>query len=182
MTTKTKDYDSSKNQEIKSKFIGREVFCNVNSLMENQKGWDDCEIYDEIENFYTYPEISSNNGEFYFTGGSEDEKERAVETFKIRLDEFEEEKESKLFEELDTFISELENLESESQEVLEWWAVSNWFAWKLKAEGQPIYDSGSVMVWGRTCSGQAILLDGVISRICEGMEILEGQKYEWDIK
>ncbi len=148
--TKTKDYNSSKNQEIKGKFIGRDVYCNVNSLMENQKDWENGNLFEEIENLSVSmcPECEGNVPEY--------------------------------LEEGDTCIHCAKGIiEYQTQEILEWWAVSNWFAEKLKEEGQPIYDSGSVMVWGRCCSGQAILLDGVISRICEDMEILEGQKYEW---
>ena len=45
-----------------------------------------------------------------------------------------------------------------------------------------VIDTGSVAVWGRCTTGQAILLDGVITRICADMGILEGQEYAWSTK
>lgn len=149
MATKTKDWNSNKNQDIKGKFVGREVFCNVNQLMENQKDWENGEIYEEIDNIYVL--TCSHCGEEF--------SDRDLEICPDCGDGY-----------------ELENM---PQEIFEWWAVTNYLAEKLKAMGQPIYDSGSVMVWGRCCTGQAILLDGTISRICEEMEILEGQPNEW---
>ena len=58
--------------------------------------------------------------------------------------------------------------------------MSNWLADKLEAKGKMIlHDFLGLTIWGRTCSGQAILLDGVISEICNDMAILNGQKYSW---
>jgi hypothetical protein len=50
------------------------------------------------------------------------------------------------------------------QTVYEWWAVSPWLYEELKAQGEPVIDTFPHL-WGRTCSGQAIALDGVITRI-----------------
>ncbi len=61
------------------------------------------------------------------------------------------------------------------KEVYEWWTVSPWFYEKLLAKGEVVYKGGSFHLWGRQCSGQAILLDSVISEIAKGLEILEGQ-------
>ncbi|MFA5240430.1 MAG: zinc ribbon domain-containing protein [Phycisphaerae bacterium] len=71
------------------------------------------------------------------------------------------------------------DLENEPQEVFEWWIITEWLAKKLLAHNEPIIEWGNNWYWGRTCSGQAILLDSVISQICEEQEILEGQKYDW---
>lgn len=61
-------------------------------------------------------------------------------------------------------------LESEPQEILEWWLVTDWLAEKLKAQGEPILNYADFNYWwGRTCSGQAILLDSVIDKICEDL-------------
>ena len=51
-----------------------------------------------------------------------------------------------------------------SPEVYEWWAVSPWLYEQLKAQGEPVIDTFPHL-WGRTTTGQAIALDGVISRI-----------------
>lgn len=71
--------------------------------------------------------------------------------------------------------------DSEPQDILEWWLVTEWLAEKLEAQGEPVLEWGNNHYWGRTCSGQAILLDGVITSICRDMEILEGQANEWKL-
>lgn len=53
--------------------------------------------------------------------------------------------------------------EGERQEPLEHWIVSSWLAGRLKTMGEPIdEDFYGLCLWGRTCSGQAILLDSPI--------------------
>lgn len=72
------------------------------------------------------------------------------------------------------------DLEPCQNEALEHWRVSDFLAEKLEAKGEMvIYDFLGFTIWGRCTSGQAILLDGVISEICADMEILDGQKYSW---
>ena len=65
------------------------------------------------------------------------------------------------------------------QEIFEWWIITDWLCKKLRDKGEPVLEWGNNCYWGRCCTGQAILLDSVISEICSEMEILEGQKYEW---
>ena len=72
------------------------------------------------------------------------------------------------------------DLDEYRSEVLEHWIVSDYLADKLEAYGECIVtDIFNLTIWGRTCSGQAILLDSVIHDICYDMEILTGQKNEW---
>lgn len=52
---------------------------------------------------------------------------------------------------------------NESQEILEWWYVSPWFCERLQRIGEPVIPH--MQLWGRTCSGQAILLDYTIDQI-----------------
>lgn len=48
-------------------------------------------------------------------------------------------------------------------EVLEWWATTSTNATVLKAHGEVVVEVGqSSFLWGRQCSGQAIILDSVI--------------------
>lgn len=52
------------------------------------------------------------------------------------------------------------------REIYEWWLVSGWLADQLREHGEHVPEGDCVQdVWGRTCSGQAILLDGVIREI-----------------
>ena len=65
------------------------------------------------------------------------------------------------------------------QEIYEYWFVAKWLAEKLEEKGEVIIYHFNSPIWGRQASGQAILLDGVISEICEDLEILDGQRYSW---
>jgi hypothetical protein len=57
--------------------------------------------------------------------------------------------------------------EAEPQEPLEWWLVSRWLAEELGQIGEPIIDNDYGYWWGRTCSGQSIMLDGTLQQIAE---------------
>ena len=53
------------------------------------------------------------------------------------------------------------------QEIYEWWAVTEWLADKLIEFGQPVLKNDYGQWWGRTCTGQAIILDGTLQKIAE---------------
>lgn len=55
--------------------------------------------------------------------------------------------------------------DSEPQEVLEWWLVSGWLAEHLSERGEVVLGDGQSNWWGRCCSGQSILLDGIMQSI-----------------
>jgi hypothetical protein len=55
------------------------------------------------------------------------------------------------------------------QDIYEWWFVSGWLYEKLRAAGEPVLDSDYGYLWGRTCTGQAIFLDGVIEDIYDSL-------------
>lgn len=51
-------------------------------------------------------------------------------------------------------------------EAFEHWIVSDWLASKLEERGEMVIrDFLGLTIWGRTCTGQAIRIDGVISDI-----------------
>jgi len=76
--------------------------------------------------------------------------------------------------------SEYEALDTEAQEVYEWWAVSSNMGRALQERGEVIIPGNyGNWYWGRCTTGQAIKLDHVISLIAEGMEILDGQQLSW---
>jgi hypothetical protein len=187
--------NDGKNQSIKQKFVGQHVFCNVGSLVEYclSKGFEDSDSpvnLDEIENYYSYPEY---NGEFAsFDGGTDEERQTEIERLRDlqsdlydKIQELEDQNSQAAHSleqqrtQIEDEITELENLESESQEIFEWWAVSEFLYRKLKEQGYCVVDTGSCYVWGRTTTGQAILLDYVITKICADMGILEGQENSW---
>lgn len=190
-TTKKIDHNSSTNQRIKEKFVGIHVHINANQLIEfilsatSSHSFNNAPFtFDDIENYYSYPEFYGTYAKF--EGGTEEQRDEEIERLqsllnnseydeKTHLEPISEEQASTIEDE----ISELENLETEGADILEWWAVSSYLAEKLRENGYCILSDGNNEYWGRTTSGQAILLDSVISRICEGMEILDGQANSW---
>jgi len=155
------DYDSVTNQEIKSKFVQREVLACFSFEMEavlkaSSNGASDKEyplpMYEEIENLYEYkcPEC----GEVFNPDDNCSEREKDAQSV------FTCPNCGKVYESQD-------DLENEPQEIFEWWIVSTYLYRKLKDKGEPVLEWGNNNYWGRTCSGQAIMLDGVISEICE---------------
>lgn len=152
--------NSAANQEIKRKFVEREVFGCMTSEVEYILSMEDRNApfeYDDIENMYIKicPECGGHIEEF------ENDEDETI--YKCDSCEYESEDEP----------------DSEPQEIYEWWLVSNYLADKLIEKGEPVI-KGFNSYWGRGCSGQAILLDSVITAICADMEILEGQKYGWN--
>ena len=59
--------------------------------------------------------------------------------------------------------------DTETKEVMEWWAVSNWLADKLQGVGEVVWEGPDVHIWGRTTTGQSIELDGVIQGIVQAL-------------
>jgi hypothetical protein len=59
--------------------------------------------------------------------------------------------------------------ETEPQEIFEWWLVTDWLADKLSAIGEPVLRSDYGTWWGRTCTGQSIMLDGTLQKIAKSL-------------
>jgi len=77
-------------------------------------------------------------------------------------------------------LCEEEGIEPHIDEVFEHYVVSPWFIRKLDEKGENVTDDFFGMnVWGRGCTGQAIMMDGVIAEIAIDMEILTGMRNEW---
>jgi hypothetical protein len=57
-------------------------------------------------------------------------------------------------------------VEPYQREVFEHWAVTDWFARQLEAQGEKVdMDFEGLCIWARTTTGQVIYLDGVIEQI-----------------
>jgi len=189
-----KESNNSTNQSIKQKFVGQHVFCNVGSFCEyvlqvNTRDIDESRApftIDDIEN-YCSANVDSiiDNANDLWNDKEDDFKAYAndPDTFNRRM---------KKIGDLAVFIHSLDNdelqefcnefgieYETEPSEIYEWWAVSSYLYDKLKEMGYCVVDAGSCKVWGRCTTGQAILLDYCISKICADMEILEGQANSW---
>lgn len=55
--------------------------------------------------------------------------------------------------------------EAEDAEIYEWWRVSEWLARRLEAVGECVLDNDYGTWWGRTCTGQSYMMDGVLQKI-----------------
>jgi len=67
-------------------------------------------------------------------------------------------------------LCEHQNIDCYTNEAYEHWIVDRWFAEKLEAKGEMIsYDIHGLVIWGRTCTGQAVLLDSVVCQIYNEM-------------
>ena len=68
----------------------------------------------------------------------------------------------------ESLLGSLQNFD-DSSEVLEWWLVTPYMAELLKEKGEVILSDYDCYWWGRTTSGQALYMDGVIQEIAEQM-------------
>ena len=199
MEEKKTDFNSSVNQDIKGKFVNREVFSCVTDMVEELITLNnyDCDSGINIMDFLNYTGYSEILGYEI----DEAEKDEEVEKIQDKIEEIEEiktyyisEMENDLFlnhskkievgnsyiEILEAKIDELEDMEFDIlNEPMEYWIVSGWFGEKLKENGQITIDEYYGTIWGRCSTGQSILLDNVISEICSDMGILEGQPSDW---
>jgi hypothetical protein len=53
----------------------------------------------------------------------------------------------------------------EAAEVYEWWLISRWLCDELKSIGEVVLDNGYGRWWGRTCSGQQLIMDGTLQKV-----------------
>lgn len=64
----------------------------------------------------------------------------------------------------ESLLDRLQNLD-ENSEIMEWWLVTPYMAELLKENGEVILSDYDCYWWGRTTSGQALYMDGVIQEI-----------------
>jgi len=177
-----RDYDSVKNQEIKRRFVEREVIYNVSTLIyELAKKAEvlDSEDYEELMRIIEKPDYET---------AVEDDPNCHVQYSKkldgyvwINKDTHEISESFGTYDEACEGCVQANGLDYDYLEIYEHWIVSDFLARKLKAYGEAVGEILGLTVWGRATTGQAIYLDYVISRICEDLEILEGQRYEWEV-
>lgn len=150
--------------------VDREVVYNVSMLIsdlaKNDAGeyWDDilsvcvCDDYETPAWDAGWRVKEDTNGE-WFASGSPDSPHDSVELPDA-------DSEQSAWREL----CDQENIDPYQDEAYEHWIVSDWLAGKLEAQGEMISkDIHSLTLWGRTTSGQAILLDRVICDIYDAL-------------
>jgi hypothetical protein len=169
------NYHSTNNQRVLGKLVDREVIaCQSYLVTELLK-----HHYDEAEWTNEYVDNSEEIEEYAekLEEAIENNNFSVQEKYKNKIDILTSGKSTVEERILDTNeqIEELEREQEEPKEPLEWWLVTGWFVEKLKRYGEVFVEIFGEIWWGRTCTGQAILLDYVIGKIGEDMEILEGQ-------
>ena len=185
------DCDSIANQRIKSKYVGDNVQACVSSMVEyilrHADGDENAPFtHDDVENLFVpiCPDCGSDSGF----------EEASTSICEVCGQEIEDYADSCAVcgpntetESVDghkcidcgLFVESVDNLDTEPQEVYEWWVVTSWLLDELRKRGEVVIPHENI--WGRTCTGQAIKLDGIISAICSDMGILEGQRNEWKV-
>jgi len=186
--------NSSDNQRIKGQFIETHVNVNVGQMVEFILSSQDYYLkpfdFDDIKNMYILKEWSDTlQGEtITFNGGSQEDKCNFLEEFE-RLEGATEDlfNEKGISEEThdrnmsiidasrDDFLESTED--EEAQDVMEWWSCSSYLIGKLSEMNEPVITEENI--WGRCTSGQAILLDYCITKVCADMGILHGQENSW---
>ncbi|WP_454735420.1 hypothetical protein [Cupriavidus necator] len=73
-------------------------------------------------------------------------------------------KQLKHLDELRSFCGE-HGIEPEHYEAYEHWAVTEWFAHKLRDQGETVVELFNMNIWGRCTTGQMIYMDSVLNRI-----------------
>lgn len=155
MNTTKIDPNSPKNQEIKDRFVQREIIICQSTLV------------DELlkKEFYNYEDIENAYSSFGQYGIKTGKCQYCVSDSDLEIDSDQETCE--------------DHFDPQPVEIYEWWIVSEWLLEKLANKEEPILQTNYQDYWGRTTTGQSISLDSVIHKICEEMEILEGQANEW---
>jgi len=62
---------------------------------------------------------------------------------------------------------------AEVREAYEWYAVDSWLLGRLREAGEIVLDNSYGEWWGRTCSGQALIMDGTLQAIAARYETEE---------
>lgn len=68
----------------------------------------------------------------------------------------------------DTYVEELRAAvrdNGEAAEVYEWWLVDRWLCDELRAIGEVVLDNGYGRWWGRTATGQGLIMDGTLQQV-----------------
>lgn len=61
-------------------------------------------------------------------------------------------------------------LDNAPQEPMQWFLVDSYLAEKLEEIGEPVLHTDSHTLWGRTCCGQAVELDGTFQEIYRNLK------------
>lgn len=131
--------------QLARQVVDRDLYANQSLLVTKLLG-EELIGYEDIENAY-------------------DESLDTIKEYLIHEADIDEDKLTDLSEEEIRALAEEHNFCPPVHDIYEWWLVSDWLADHLRRFDEPILDTDYGTWWGRTCTGQAILLDGIIQQI-----------------
>ena len=175
-TLKTDIRMSGDYQRKVSDLVNREVLTGVNELMQTLLKSEDIregEYSEELisicgtENYMEPAQDTVENGDElqeyldWFNNAHHEiyTKESLLKAFS-ETDEI-----SGLFDFCDQF-----DIEPYQIETYEFWVVSEWFGRQLTEHNENVQEILGLTIWGRTCSGQSISMDGVICDIYDSVQ------------
>ena len=165
--------NTENNQKVLSKLVGREVIQNVSYLvdhfMKNPDALNGSDYsYDDLLELAQVPDYDQSIENWRYDLTQEELEEFCQDNDIYSLDEHIEDIGA------EDFCAE-HNIDLHYREALEFWAMSEHMGRRLLEHGEAVLELFGLTIWGRTTSGQAILLDRVIEDIGRDMEILHGQ-------
>ena len=188
MTTEEKDDEATAIERVAENLVERDVLaCQsalVDSLLSNERGED--WTLDNVRNLY--PDVDDADFDRCYElvldyGGdppdpdpfeltAEELRDRMPDDVELQADD-EDELRRRFIQMLNT--GAVEGLEdwrdaardTDPREVFEWWLVTGYLAQELEDIGEVVLDNGYGRWWGRTCTGQSLLLDGTFQRIAK---------------
>lgn len=191
--------ESSVNQEIRRKFVGREVIYCVSYFVDNIVK--ECERYDDFPHIFerlNYDDVIYDELKEVY----DEQQDEISYLLDDDLEDYEGPWDELLYEydmdwqdikEPQDFLDALHNseritefaddrsLEPHRDEVYEHWIVSDYLANLLEEQGEMVErDFFGLTIWGRCTTGQSIYMDGVIGTICFNRGILQGQENSWE--
>lgn len=163
-TTIPSYYDSAEQMRFVKHTIDNDVLCLGNEFQELYAQVNECTWFDDLSNAYT-PIVTCKDEYFEHT------KEHHGDDLRTLIDamrEWHENDGCDGFGPYDNYYNDyIEHLryQQELQEVMQWFVVTEWLADHLKRIGEPVLSTNNHKLWGRTCCGQSIELDGTFQEI-----------------
>ena len=152
-------FKTEREKETVKFWIDRYIHCRGDELFELYTQANEYWFENDMNNFYAAINPTQWDFEEYLKkNGYEAHTEEWLE----ELDYFETGHED--YTEYGSFMDELRD-QQEPQEVFQWFIVDNWLASKLIEHGEPVLETENHFIWGRTCCGQSIELDGTFQEI-----------------
>lgn len=158
-------FQSEEEKTAVKNYIERDVYCLGNEFQELYSQVNEC-WFEDVTNLMTPIEHTIEDYKDYLRENHIDE-DTTLSELREMLAEYDGE-DSDNYGPYDNyfneFIQELQDAQ-EMQEVMQWFIVSDWLASKLEEIGEPVLHTDNHRLWGRTCCGQSIELDGTLQKV-----------------